>query len=151
MLGGGCQDSLLARKMQAGTGGCKGHLFCLHLLTIPTSQRHISKLFVWESVDLLYMLFRWSTWWLTLWPTWQLTCSKPSVKSLKYSKTKCIGPNLFDAKCTRLTCLLCFGSSFAPLRPAPWIFTLALPRGQMFCLLHERIDGFCLSSDSLKN
>jgi len=51
VLGGGCQDSLLARKMQAGTGGCKGHPFCLHLLTIPTSQRHISKLFVWELVD----------------------------------------------------------------------------------------------------
>ena len=28
------------------------------------------------------------------------------------TKTKCIGPNLFDAKCTRLACLLSFASIF---------------------------------------
>ena len=115
------------------------------------------------------MVKLWTTWWLTInkikkwptwswtwrwtswWPTWQLTCSKPNVKikSLKCSKMKCIGPKLFDAKCTRLTCLLSFGSSFAPLRPAPWIFTLALSRGQnvlsraSLIALHERIDGSC--------
>ena len=30
-------------------------------------------------------------------------------------KTKCIGPKLFDAKCTRLVCLLGFASLFSPL------------------------------------
>ena len=29
---------------------------------------------------------------------------------LECSKTKCIGPKLFDAKCTRLACLLRFAS-----------------------------------------
>ena len=33
-------------------------------------------------------------------------------QSLKCSKTKCIGPKLFDAKCTRLVCLLSFTSLF---------------------------------------
>ena len=28
------------------------------------------------------------------------------------TKTKCIGPKLFDAKCTRLACLLSFASLF---------------------------------------
>ena len=31
-------------------------------------------------------------------------------QSLKCSKTKCIGPKLFDAKCTRFVCLLSFTS-----------------------------------------
>ena len=34
---------------QSRTGGCKDHLLCLYLLTTLTGQRHISKLFVWES------------------------------------------------------------------------------------------------------
>ena len=35
---------------------------------------------------------------------------KRSVSCLKCSKTKCLVPNLFDAKCTRLACLLRFAS-----------------------------------------
>ena len=40
------------------------------------------------------------------------TCSKSSVQSLKCSKTMCMGPKLFDAKCTRLACLLSLSSLF---------------------------------------
>ena len=40
---------------------------------------------------------------------------KRSVSSLKCSKTKCLGPNLFDAKCTRLACLLSFASLLVPM------------------------------------
>ena len=36
-----------------------------------------------------------------------IKCIKPEC-----SKTKCIGPKLFDAKCTRLACLLSFAGLF---------------------------------------
>ena len=68
-------------------------------------------------------------------------------------------PKFIFVNCTRLTCLLSFRSSFAPLRPAPWIFTLAV--GKMFCPVHP-CQGFpdsitwadrwfLLPSDSRKN
>ena len=51
----------------------------------------------------------WSTWSWTWWPTW---CIK-----LKCSKTKCIGPKMFEAKCTRLVCLLSVASGHKDVRP----------------------------------
>ena len=97
-----------------------------HIMLVGHTFSDSHSVSVSETSQSVETILRWPTWrcpwWCQWWPTWSWTWwpikwpekkrknladmfKTKSVKSLKCPKSKCIGPKLFDVKCTRLACL----------------------------------------------